>query len=144
MSNQNSGVFIRYLIVGAGSNLALYGVYLALEATLLPSPIIASTTTFILGVAITYLGNTLWSFSKGAGQRRRLMHGAQMVKYILAYLTGLVVQVGVLALFLRVTPLPHQFAQLIGMGCAAVCIFILLNFWVYHTPEKQNYVAKQD
>lgn len=116
---------VKYLIVGGSVNAFLYGVYLLLSMAFDVSPLIATTITYVLGVALTYIGNTFWSFEHGQS------HTYSLPRYIAAYGVGYVVQAGVLIGAVSAFGIMHQIAQLAAMVVAAGAIFMLLNYWVY-------------
>jgi putative flippase GtrA len=116
---------IRYAVVGALSNLALYGLYLALTMLTPVAPLTAATVVFATGIALTYGGNALWAFERSRS------HLSSAARYVTVYLAGYGIQIGVLAALIRLAGAPHQIAQLIAMGAAAVTIFTLLNLWVF-------------
>jgi putative flippase GtrA len=115
----------RYLVVGASVNGALYLFYLAMTELLGLAPLVATTVAFGIGVAMTYLGNALWAF------RRTRSHLQSAPRYVAAYAVGYGVQLGTIFGLTRWLSVPHQLAQLVAMGCAAVAIFVLLNAWVF-------------
>jgi len=123
-----TGKLIRYGIVGAISNGLLYLLYVGLTLLLSLAPLLASTIVFAIGIGVTYIGNALWAFD------RPKSHGYSLPRYVLTYFSGFCVQIGVLSGLISVFGMPHLIAQLIGMGAAAVTIFLLLNLWVFRNP----------
>jgi putative flippase GtrA len=92
-------------------------------------PIIVSSLVFFIGVGVTYVGNAFWAFD------REKSHAQTAPKYIACYFIGYLVQIGILAFLTKVFDVSHFFAQLVGMGGAAVTIFVLLNFWVFRGDQ---------
>ena len=118
----------RYGLVGIISNLSLFGVYLILTH-FWNYPEIVSGFLFFCGIAGTYIFNRNWSFESHQS------HKSGILKYFTAYIVGLFVQLGSLALMFRLLNFPHQVAQLFAVGFAAITIYCILNFWVFRQED---------
>lgn len=119
----------KYAIVGGVSNGLLYLLYIGFTYLVTLQPVVASSLVFFIGIGVTYLGNAFWAFD------RKKTHAHTMPRYIACYFFGYLVQIGTLAALTELLGLPHLFAQLVGMGGAAVTIFLLLNFWVFKNQK---------
>lgn len=115
---------IRYGLVGAIVNTALYILYLVASIWLALSPLVSTTIVYVLGVSASYAANSIWAFKSSASH----LHSAP--RYLVAYAAGYGVQAGVL-ITLTSLSVVHYIAQLFAMACAAATIFLLLNFWVF-------------
>ena len=115
---------VRYGIVGLASNGVLYLVYLLLTSLGVGHKL-AATLGYALGVAQTYFFNKTWSFGH-TGESR-----AAFVRYVLAYLSGFVLNIAVLATFVDVMGYPHQLVQGVMILVLAGYLFLLQKYWVF-------------
>lgn len=115
----------RYGVVGGSVNLALFLFYLGITDWGGITPLLATTIVYVIGVALTYAGNAVWSFGNNT------KHNYAAPRYIATYLAGYLIQAGVLSGLVRLSSVPHPIAQLLAMASAAGSIFLLLNFWVF-------------
>lgn len=112
----------RYGIVGAGTNLSLYLLFLLFVWGGTP-PVFTSGMCYVLGVAMSYLLNRHWTFASTTTHRRDLP------RFILAYGVGLAVTL--VAMTFLVAPLGAAVAQIVTIVLAALSIFstlMLLRF----------------
>ena len=117
---------VRYGIVGLTSNGILYLFYLLLTSFGVGHKL-AATLGYALGVAQTYFFNKSWSFGH-TGESR-----AAFIRYVLAYLSGYVLNLAVLAIFVDVLGYPHQLIQGLMILLLAGYLFVLQKYWVF--PE---------
>jgi putative flippase GtrA len=116
--------FIRYAIIGIGSNAALYLVYLLLTAWGMGHKT-AMTLLYAAGVLQTFLFNKRWTFSHGGA------HRGPFVRYLLAYLSGYVLNLAVLLVLVDWARWPHQAVQGAMIIVLAVMLFLLQKYWVF-------------
>ena len=117
--------FIRFAVVGIISNTLLYLAYLLLTFSMGLEPKFAMTVVYISGVILTFIVNRSWSF-----QHSGVAHTA-FVRYVLAYVIGYFVNLGVLWLAVDELRLPHQSVQAVAILFVAVCMFLLHKYWVF-------------
>jgi putative flippase GtrA len=123
---------IRYLVVGAVSNIILYLLYIVLT-TLGVGYKVAMTILFLLGVLQTFFLNKRWTFSCQGREK------SFFIKYLLVY--GIAYFCNYLAMIIFVDDLgyPHQFVQG-GMICfLAIILFFSQKFWVFQVQEKVSF-----
>jgi len=116
---------IRYGIVGVGSNVLLYFLYLGLTSFGIDYKI-AMTCMFLLGVLGTFFFNSRWTFSVRDCRVR-----SAFLKYVLAY--GGAYACNLLAMFYFVDELalPHQIVQAAMIVVLAGFLFLLQKHWVF-------------
>lgn len=106
--------FSRYGIVGLGTNLSLYLVFLLL-LRLTVQPVAAAGICYVLGVAMSYLLNRRWTFASTDSPWR------DIAKFLCAYGLGLVSTILTLNLLLRM--LSPASAQLLNIAITAIVIY---------------------
>lgn len=119
--------FVRYALIGVGSNLILYLGYIGL--TLMGvDPKLAMTLLYCVGVAQTFAFNKRWSFGHDGAM------GPAFVRYCISY--GLGYLFNLAALFVLVDRLgyPHRIVQAVLVLCTAVLLFALQKLWVFRSP----------
>lgn len=110
--------FYRYAIVGVGSNLTVYLVFVALIWSGV-SAVSAAAICYAIGLTISYLVNRRWSFESTAS------HRSDLTRFLFAYGVGLLatlVFISVLTHFLR-----PEFAQILNIGLTAIVIYACLK-----------------
>lgn len=108
----------RYGLVGLGSNLSLYLLFI-LFLRLGLAPTLSAGLCYVLGVALSYLLNRRWTFASNDS------HFRDLPKFLLAYGIGLGYTVAML-LFLMLW-LPPEIAQIINIGMTALVIYASLR-----------------
>jgi len=116
--------FMRYVVVGLGTNLVLFVLYLGFTAQGM-GHLQAMTLVYALGVAIGFVLNRSWTFShKGHWT-------PAFLRYVLAYVFGYFFNLCMLYLFVDVMGYPHQPVQGILILATATFLFLLQKFWVF-------------
>ncbi|MFK7751210.1 MAG: GtrA family protein [Sedimentitalea sp.] len=110
--------FGRYAIIGVASNLSLYLLFLALVWVGIGA-VVASGICYVLGVAISYIGNRFWTFNSQKG------HSHDLPRFLAAYGVGLLVTL--VCMTLLVGPLGPAVAQLVTIVICALSIFSMLR-----------------
>ena len=114
----------RYALVGIGSNVILYLVYLLLTSLGLGHKT-AMTLVYLLGLVQTFIFNRQWTFEhRGAAQ------GA-LLRYLLVYLLGYLVNFAGLYALVDVAGFAHQLIQALMIMLVAALQFLLLRQWVF-------------
>ena len=116
--------FLRYAFVGLSSNLVLYLAYLGLTA-LGMGPRLAMSILYAVGVTVTFAVNRRWSFSHDG------LGGSAFVRYVMAYLAGYLINLGLLSFGVGRLHLPHQAVQAAAIVIVAVSLFLMHKYWVF-------------
>lgn len=124
----------KYVLVGMMANVSLYVVYLLLTSLNL-DPKLAMTIAYAIGVTGTFHLNRGWTFSDTSHQ------GFALVRYLLTYATGYLINYVALLILVDRLAYPHEYIQA-GMGILlAVFLFLMQKYWVFkggdgaHRPE---------
>lgn len=120
------GQFLRYAIVGLGSNLVLYLAYLILTTWGMGHKT-SMTLVYALGVTQTFMFNRTWSFQYAGG-----FHSA-FARYGAIYAFGYLLNLSVLWIAVDWFSLPHQVVQAVMILTLALLLFLLQKYWVF--PE---------
>jgi putative flippase GtrA len=110
--------FNKYGIVGIGTNVTLYIVFLGLIWTTI-EPVLASGLCYVLGLTLSYYFNRRWTF------RSESSHRQDISRFLLAYGLGFIVTItsmNILIIFLN-----PELAQILTIGVAAIAIYIVLH-----------------
>ena len=115
---------LRYGLVGAMSNLALYVLYLTMTY-LGTGPKTAMTIAYIVGVFLGFIGHRTWTFMhKGA----LLASGA---RYIIAHISGYLINLFILLTFVDRLGYPHQWVQAAAIFVVAGFLFLAFRYFVF-------------
>jgi putative flippase GtrA len=113
-----------FALVGLTLNAALYAAYLALTAAGM-APQAAMTLTYLAGVLIGFLLNRRIVFRfEGDG-------GAALLRYVIAYAGGYVVDYAALDVFVDRLGFPHPLVQGAMILILAAALFLLQKFWIF-------------
>ena len=118
---------MKYVVVGLGSNLVLFLLYLALTAKGM-GHLLAMTLVYALGVVIGFALNRSWTFAH-KGQ-----WSPAMVRYVIAYILGYCFNLCMLFLLVNVMGFLHQPSQGGLILLTAVFLFLLQKYWVFKDP----------
>ncbi len=116
--------FMRYATVGLASNLLLYLAYLGLTTMGLEYKT-AMSLLYVSGVLLTFIANRVWSFNHSG-----MAHSA-FVRYVIAYVLGYLLNLGLLWLAVDHMRLPHQGVQAAAIVLVAVSLFVMHKYWVF-------------
>ena len=83
------------------------------------------TVLYAAGVLQTFLFNKRWSF------RDRGPEGIALLRYCTAYASGYVLNYAMLAVFVDVLRLRHEYVQGVTVLLVAVYLFVLQRIWVF-------------
>lgn len=129
---------IRYAVVGIASNLALYALYLAMTAFGVGYKS-AMSGLYLLGMLQTFIFNKRWTFAHRGANNRSLL------RYIVAYGFGYLLNLTMLHVLVDQFGFPHQIIQGLAVVIVAVTLFLLQRYWVFahdtkalatHCPER--------
>lgn len=124
ISTKTRGQFVRYALVGLGSNVLLYLVYLTLSFLGIGHKT-AMTLLYIMGIAQTFLFNKTWSFQfAGAAS-------SAFIRYVAVYSLGYVINFLALAVLVDQANLPHKWVMAGLILFMAIFFFVVQKFWVF-------------
>ena len=118
----------RYALVGLAVNLAIYMLYLLVTKFGMGHKT-AMTALYVLGVLLTFTFNRNWSFSHDGEIP------AALVRFIVAYLSGYLINIAILFWLVDVRGLPHQWVQGVMIFSLAVYLFLLQKLWVFRASR---------
>lgn len=124
LESQYFGRAIRYGLVGGVLNALIYAAYV-IVTYFWPHPQAVMTTLYALGTGLSYIINKRWAY------RDRNSHHITLPLYILAYLSGYIVQLSILTLLHNGLGVAHYYAQLIAIPVTAGYLFSILNWVVF-------------
>ena len=118
------GEVFRFGMVGVGVNVVGYAFYLLLTWLGGP-PKIVMTCLYFIAVAISFNSHRLLTFSH-KGQT-----WPALVKFLVTYMVGYVVNLSGLVLGVDVLGYPHQLVQAMMIAIVAVILFAMLKLWAF-------------
>jgi putative flippase GtrA len=124
-----SARFVRYLLVGLGTNLALLGAFGLLVWLGLPA-LLVTALIYVLGIMISYLVNRNWAFASSA------RHIRAVPRYVAACGLGFVVSMLGTWVFHDVLGWPPMPDQLGVMLVSAMLIFWSVNAHAFPQGEQ--------
>lgn len=119
-----AGEFVRYAIVGLASNGVLFVSYV-LATSLGVGHKLAATLAYAIGVAQTFVFNRSWSFAD------RGLVGPALLRYVLSYLAGYVINIIALVWLVDHAGFPHVWVQGSMIVVLAIMLFALQKWWVF-------------
>jgi len=120
------GSALRFLIVGASNNAAMYGLFVVLSLAGVGA-IPAATITYVLGMGISFFFHRRWTF-------RHSGHPASAAaRFLVANAAGYLVNIALLGFFVHSVGLPQIPVQLGAIAVVAVLLFVLMRSWVFRT-----------
>ncbi|MCU7875792.1 MAG: GtrA family protein [Candidatus Thiodiazotropha sp. (ex Lucinoma borealis)] len=128
--------FIRYAMIGIGSNLVLYIAYL-LMTSLGVGHKTAMTIIYGVGILQTFLLNRYWTFNH-QGQ----IHTA-LIRYVTIYLIGYIVSFSGLYIFVDMLGFSHQLIQGLMIVLVAILLFTLQRVWVFNQSLDRSWQIRK-
>jgi putative flippase GtrA len=120
---------IRYGLVGLLSNAILYSLYLCITY-LGVEPKKTMTLLYIIGASIGFIGHKKWSFA-----HRGDATGAA-VRYTIAHLSGYLLNLLILLIFVDYLDYTHQAVQGAAIVVIAGFLFVVFKYFVFPKPVK--------
>ena len=120
---------LRYGVVGLGTNLALYFIYLLITYWGL-EPKKAMTMLYIVGALMGFFGHRKWTFTH---QGAFLVSG---IRYFIAHLLGYLINFIILLTFVDKLGYSHQWVQAGAILVVAGFLFVAFRYFVF--PKSQN------
>jgi putative flippase GtrA len=115
---------IRYGLVGAASNAAIYSLYLLLTG-LGAEPKTAMTMVYITGGCIGFIGNRKWTFTHRGGAF------VAAFRYVLAHVFGYLLNFLILLIFVDRLGYAHQWVQAAAILIVAGFLFLTFKYFVF-------------
>jgi putative flippase GtrA len=122
---------IRYGLVGAAANLAMYGLYL-LITYLGIEPKKTMTLLYVIGASIGFIGHRKWSFAHTGNATKA------MARYTVAHLSGYLLNWLILFVFVDDFGYTHQIVQGITIFIIAGYLFIVFKYFVFPKNNHSN------
>jgi putative flippase GtrA len=119
----------RYGLVGIISNSIGFIIYLLLTH-FGTTPKITMSFLYLVGVAMSYLGNRKWTFGHKGSQL-----GAG-IRYVMAHFFGYFINLIILILFVDKLGYAHQWVQAIAIFIVAAYLFLAFKFYVFKSSQK--------
>jgi putative flippase GtrA len=116
--------FFRYAMVGLGSNLVCYLIYLGLTRMGV-GPKLAMSLLYAAGVLQTFVFNKQWTFEHGGA------HSTVFFRYCIAYGLGYLINIGALFVMVDLFGYRHELVQIVMILSLAIMLFVLQKFWVF-------------
>lgn len=119
---------VKYCIVGASNTLIDFAVYVALVTIGVWYPL-AKVAAFAVAIANGYTFNRTWTFR--AGGHRKVM----LAKYAVVQTSCLLLNLGLLVMFVEVAGLHEVVAQAIALPFIALVGFLAQRLWTFRSAE---------
>lgn len=117
--------FIRFSFVGIAATFTYFIVANILEFLIDVSTPISSVLAYLLGMSVSYLGQTFFTFQSN------INNPAQLLRFIIISLLGLSVSYGFVMLFSEMMHLHALLVFAIISVIIPIVNYILLKFWVF-------------
>jgi putative flippase GtrA len=115
---------LRFGVVGLGSNVLLYLLYLAATAVGV-EPKVAVSLIYLVGVLQTYVLNKRWTFQYEGHVRRTA------VRYWVAYAVSYAANMALLIIFVDIAGFDHRVVQGVLIAIIGLVLFGLQKYWVF-------------
>lgn len=125
MSVVDLGIFLRYIVVGIGSNLLFLMIYYGLSLGFGLQHKFSLTLSSGIGFVVSYSANRMWSFNYHGSSARALW------RYIIGYLGSFGLQWVILVIGVDFLNFSHVWVVLVGLAVAAIGFFLLQRYWVF-------------
>jgi putative flippase GtrA len=122
---------VRYGLVGAATNLAMYALYL-LITYLGIEPKKTMTLLYVIGASIGFIGHRKWSFAHTGNASKA------MARYTVAHLSGYLLNWLILFIFVDHLGYAHQIVQGITIFIIAGFLFIVFKYFVFPKTNNSN------
>jgi len=126
--------FVKYVLVGSVNFIISMGIFLFLLKVLVLNYLISFTTTWLLGILLTYIINFLWVFKA----EDKLEFKKRMPKYFFVYLISYLINLLLLALVVDLYSFDPFWAQFFILP-----IVVCINFFGFKHWALKRYEGKQ-
>jgi putative flippase GtrA len=117
---------VRYAIVGLILNFIGYVMYLAVTAYWL-SPVVTVSIFYPLSVLAGYCAHRRHTFRHDSTG----LHGLKLIRYIVVYAVGYLINIALLDYLHGVLGYPHQWVQAAAIFVVAGFLFVAMKFFVF-------------
>jgi putative flippase GtrA len=124
-----TGQAIRFFWVGVFTNVGMYTSYLFITWAGLGHKL-SMTLVYMSGVAIGFILNRRWTF------RHEGLLAQGLLRYLLIYFLGYLVNLAGLYLLVDALGYPHQIIQLMLGVLLAIIFFVMQRYWVFSDKTK--------
>ncbi len=136
--NDNSVKILRFILVGSANTIGMYILY-AIMVFAGFSYNIALMIDYVIGIIIGYMMHRYWTFAVKTKAMKSFPK--YCATYVGVYFINLVILNGIVHSKL-LNPL---LGQVVALGIAVLCSFLLQNFWVfYKAPPSANYFKREN
>lgn len=125
----------RYAVIGLFTNLIGYLLYLLLTY-LWDAPKLTMTALYSIGALTGFFANRRLTF------RHRGQIGAAGLRYLVAQLSGYLLNLLLLVLFVDWLGFPHQIVQAVAIVVVALVLFALSRYFVFVPPAADQGVVR--
>lgn len=125
----------RYAMIGLFTNLVGYLLYLLLTY-LWDAPKLTMTALYCIGALTGFFANRRFTF------RHHGRIDAAVLRYAVAHLSGYLLNLLLLVLFVDWWGFPHQIVQAVAIVVVAIVLFALSRYFVFASPAADKGVAR--
>lgn len=126
LSNFTDFQVIRYIIIGALSNLFGFLVYLAITSNGLYS-IYSMTIVYVAATLVSFVGNKQWTFASNGRSNKCFQ------KYVVVQTSGYLTNFLLLSILCGKFGFPHQKIQFLAMLIVASQLYLLRKYYVFNS-----------
>ncbi len=121
----NLAQVMRYGVVGVCAATAHALIAFAVFHLLAVHPTLSNFSGYISGAVISYLGSYYFTFKSEDG------HGRSFPRFILVWLIGIAINVGLFQVLLIAYALPFGFNVFIAIAFTPIAQYLMLKFWAF-------------
>lgn len=134
-ANPTTRSALRFLLVGASNNLAMYGLFVLLTLAGVAA-IPAATITYALGMVISFVAHRRYTFGH-RGDR-----GPAIARFVLANVAGYALNVALLHALVSQLGWQAIPAQVLAVAVVAAALFVAMKLWVFRDPPRRPGAAQ--
>ena len=119
---------LRFICVGGAAACVHFTVGLILTQYVLLNPMISNIGAFCVAFAVSYFGQSRWTFTSDEPKDRR-----EIFRFAATSLLGLLINQGILYIGLYAFYWLYPAALFLAIAGAAVSTYLVSSFWVFRT-----------
>lgn len=116
--------WLRFVAMGLLATASYFVLGLFFYHVLLLPLLVANTLAYVISFAVSYIGQTLWTF-KASGQ-----HRIMLPKFAATQAVGLLLNSLLVAVAVHFNA-PYSLAMIIACAIVSVVVYLILKVWVY-------------
>lgn len=120
ISQSTSFQFMRYLVVGGGAFAVDFGLLFILTEKVQLNYLVSATASFLVGVAVNYIGSVLWVFSS----RKLKSVKIELILFVIISGIGLLLNIGLIWVLTEVLGMMYLVSKLISAVIVVVWNFV--------------------